>query len=61
MLIGRMSHRGPATPPGKPDGLGSSAFVRHYWRNLGGFLFLQLLGCFASLSLAFKTYGFSFE
>ena len=28
MLIGRMSLRGPATPSSKPDGLGSSAFVR---------------------------------
>ena len=29
-----MSYQGPATPVGKPTGLASSAFVRHYLRNL---------------------------
>ena len=29
-------------------GLASSAFARHYWRNLGWFLFLTLLRCFSS-------------
>ena len=54
-----MPRRSPATPPGKPDGLASSAFARHYLRNLGWFLFLQVLRCFTSLSLASVTYGFS--
>ena len=29
-------------------GLASSAFARHYWRNLCWFLFLALLRCFSS-------------
>ena len=29
-------------------GLACSAFARHYWRNLGWFLFLTLLRCFSS-------------
>ena len=29
-------------------GLASSAFARHYWRNLSWFLFLALLRCFSS-------------
>ena len=29
-------------------GLASSAFARHYWRNLNWFLFLALLRCFSS-------------
>ena len=31
-----------------PPGLASSAFARHYLRNLGWFLFLALLRCFSS-------------
>ena len=54
-----MPRRSPATPPGKPNGLASSVFARHYLRNLGWFLFLQVLRCFTSLSLASVTYGFS--
>ena len=36
--------------PGKisSPGLASSAFARHYWRNLCWFLFLALLRCFSS-------------
>ena len=36
--------------PGRiaPPGLASSAFARHYLRNLGWFLFLVLLRCFSS-------------
>ena len=30
------------------SGLASSAFARHYWRNLCWFLFLALLRCFSS-------------
>ena len=56
-----MPYRSPATPHGKPHGLASSAFARHYLRNLGWFLFLQVLRCFTSLSLASITYGFSYR
>ena len=34
-LTSMISYRGPATPDGKPSGLGFSAFVRHYLRNIG--------------------------
>ena len=54
-------HRSPATPASKPAGLGSSAFVRHYLRNLGWFLFLELLRCFTSLGVALQTYVFSLQ
>ena len=43
---------GPATPEGKPSGLGSCAFARHYLRNRNCFLLLQVLRCFTSLSVA---------
>lgn len=33
-------------------GLGCSAFAHRYWRNRGFFLFLQVLRCFNSLSMA---------
>ena len=36
------------TPVNKSPGLASSAFARHYLRNLGWFLFLALLRCFSS-------------
>ena len=44
---------GPATPdsPFESPGLGSSEFARHYYRNHGCFLFLQVLRWFTSLSL----------
>ena len=29
-----VSHYGPATPPDKSEGLGSSQFARHYYGNL---------------------------
>ena|GEM_PF-914157 len=38
----------PSTPSGMPDGLGSSAFARHYSRNHCCFLFLRVLRCFSS-------------
>ena len=43
---------GPATPssPCELLGLGSSDFARHYFRNHGCFLFLQVLRWFTSLS-----------
>jgi hypothetical protein len=43
--------KGPTTPGGKPPGLGSSHFARHYLGNLIRFLFLQVLRCFTSLGL----------
>src|SRR6201994_2698377 len=44
---------GPATPgsPFESPGLGYSDFARHYFRNHGCFLFLQVLRWFTSLSL----------
>jgi hypothetical protein len=44
---------GPATPrsPFESHGLGCSDFARHYFRNHGCFLFLQVLRWFTSLSL----------
>jgi hypothetical protein len=47
------SYCGPATPrfPFESRGLGFSDFARHYSRNHGCFLFLQVLRWFTSLSL----------
>ena len=47
------SYCGPATPgsPFESPGLGCSDFARHYFRNHGCFLFLQVLRWFTSLSL----------
>ena len=47
------SYCGPATPrsPFESHGLGCSDFARHYFRNHGCFLFLQVLRWFTSLSL----------
>ena len=39
-------------------GLGYSEFARHYYRNRGFFLFLQVLRWFTSLSLLIPDYGF---
>ena len=39
-------------------GLGYSEFARHYYRNRGFFLFLQVLRWFTSLSLLVPDYGF---
>ena len=47
-----MPRLGPATPEGKPSGLGFCAFARHYLRNRVCFLLLQVLRCFTSLSVA---------
>lgn len=40
-------------------GLGSSDFARHYFRNRGFFLFLQVLRWFTSLGSLVPAYGFS--
>ena len=50
-------HRSPATPPGKPGGLGSFAFARRYLRNHCCFLFLRVLRCFTSPGVALGGYG----
>ena len=48
----QIPYRGPATPPGKPDGLGCSPFARHYLGNHCCFLFLRVLRCFTSPGVA---------
>ena len=52
---------GPATPssPFGSLGLGCSDFARHYFRNHGCFLFLQVLRWFTSLSSLMPAYVFS--
>src|SRR5262249_36337654 len=59
--IGNSTVAGPTTPPSPEgeDGLGCSDFARHYFRNRGFFLFLQVLRWFTSLSSLLPTYGFS--
>ena len=47
----------PATPEGG-TGLGSCDFARHYSRNRGFFLFLQVLRWFTSLGSLIPNYGF---
>src|ERR1700752_2485440 len=52
MTEGPLDYCGPATPssPFESPGLGYSDFARHYFRNHGCFLFLQVLRWFTSLS-----------
>ena len=47
----------PASPEGE-TGLGYSDFARHYYRNHGCFLFLQVLRWFTSLGSLVPNYGF---
>ena len=47
----------PATPEGG-TGLGYCDFARHYFRNRGFFLFLQVLRWFTSLGLLVPDYEF---
>jgi hypothetical protein len=47
----------PVTPEGE-TGLGCSDFARHYFRNRGFFLFLQVLRWFTSLGSLVPDYGF---
>ena len=51
----KMDYCGPATPdsPYELSGLAYSEFARHYYRNHGCFLFLQVLRWFTSLSLLY--------
>ena len=49
--------RSPATPGGRPPGLGSFAFARRYLRNHCCFLFLRVLRCFTSPGVALGGYG----
>ena len=57
-LSSLVPQRSPATPPGKPDGLGCFPFARHYWGNHGCFLLLRILRCFTSPGVAFRPYEF---
>ena len=59
--IGNSTVAGPTTPaaPEGATGLGCSDFARHYFRNRGFFLFLQVLRWFTSLGLLVPAYGFS--
>ena len=58
--IGNSTIAGPTTPvsPEGDTGLGCSDFARHYSRNRGFFLFLQVLRWFTSLGLLVLDYGF---
>ena len=58
LLPSQIPYRGPATPSGKPDGLGCSPFARHYLGNHGCFLFLRVLRCFTSPGIAPRPYVF---
>src|SRR5699024_12068993 len=50
----------PTTPEGKPSGLGSFRFARHYSGNRVCFLFLQVLRCFSSLGVPYIPYAFRY-
>jgi hypothetical protein len=58
--IGNSTVAGPTTPvsPEGETGLGCCDFARHYFRNRGFFLFLQVLRWFTSLGLLAPNYGF---
>ena len=60
MRIGNSTIAGPTTPtlPEGRTGLGSCDFARHYFRNRGFFLFLQVLRWFTSLGLLAPDYVF---
>ena len=58
--IGNSTVAGPTTPvsPEGEAGLGCCDFARHYYRNRGFFLFLQVLRWFTSLGSLAPDYGF---
>ena len=58
--IGNSTVVDPTTPvePEGLTGLGCCDFARHYYRNRGFFLFLQVLRWFTSLGLLVPDYGF---
>ena len=58
--IGNSTVAGPTTPVSAEGdtGLGCCDFARHYSRNRGFFLFLQVLRWFTSLGLLVPDYGF---
>jgi hypothetical protein len=58
--IGNSTVADPTTPvePEGLTGLGCSDFARHYFRNRGFFLFLQVLRWFTSLGSLVPDYGF---
>ena len=59
--IGNSTVAGPTTPvsPEGEAGLGCCDFARHYYRNRGFFLFLQVLRWFTSLGLLVPGYVFT--
>lgn len=57
----RLPCRGPATPLRMRNGLGCSAFARHYLRNHYCFLILGVLRCFTSPGVALKPYVFRLQ
>ena len=58
--IGNSTVAGPTTPasPEGETGLGCCDFARHYFRNRGFFLFLQVLRWFTSQGSLVRDYGF---
>ena len=58
--IGNSTVADPTTPasPEGGTGLGCCDFARHYFRNRGFFIFLQVLRWFTSLGLLVPDYGF---
>ena len=58
--IGNSTVADPTTPdsPEGETGLGCCDFARHYFRNRGFFLFLQVLRWFTSLGSLVPDYGF---
>src|SRR5207302_8349901 len=58
--IGNSTVADPTTPvtPEGGTGLGCCDFARHYFRNRGFFLFLQVLRWFTSLGSLVPDYGF---
>ena len=59
--IGNSTVAGPTTPvsPEGETGLGCCDFARHYYRNRGFFLFLQVLRWFTSLGSLVSGYVFT--
>src|ERR1700746_1993623 len=62
LTTGLVTRRVPPLQPPRdrnPSGLGCSDFARHYFRNRGFFLFLQVLRWFTSLGSLTPAYEFS--
>ncbi len=62
LLFLTIPYRGPATPAGKPAGLGFSLFARHYLGNHSFVLYSSgYLRCFTSPGFALKPYVFRLQ